>query len=323
MTGTLDNCGYASLPHIPFPLVKRMFDALPYAVSWATLPGMHIQYNNPAFDQLFGYPEGHFRTAAQLMAEAYIHERQRERLRRHWHDFEFPEDTELIPIPDIEIDILSGTGEIRTALHCGMILPRQKVSIAIFKDISGVTHDHRMLREYAFLDPLTGVANRRGLQERWSEDATIQPDRRLAFIMVDLDNFKPINDTYGHETGDAVLGIAAARLKAILREKDLVCRLGGDEFGLLLAAPEDQAQLDMICRRIMLSLTAPIHVGPLNLQVSASIGGCLYPDHAGNQRELLQRADMAMYQVKKTGKSGWRWWSAATAPLDGDSPRTD
>lgn len=323
MTGILDDCGYASFPHIPLPLLNRMLDALPYAVSWATLPGMQIQYGNPAFDQLFGYPAGHFQTAAQLIAEAYIHERQRERLRRHWHDFDFPDDAELIAIPDIEVDILSGTGEIRTALHCGMILPRHKVSIAIFKDISGVTHDHRMLREYAFLDPLTGVANRRGLQERWNEEATVRPGRRLAFIMVDLDNFKPINDTYGHETGDTVLGIAAARLKAILRDSDLVCRLGGDEFGLLLAAPENQDQLDMICRRILLSLTTPIHTGSLSLQVSASIGGCLYPDHADNQRELLQRADMAMYEVKKTGKSGWRWWSTEQTPVDGARPDPD
>lgn len=323
MNGILDGCGYAPLPHIPLPLLNRMLDALPHAISWASLPDMQIQYGNPAFDQLFGYPSGHFRTAAQLIAEAYIHERQRERLLQHWHAFKFPEDVELISIPDIEIDILSGTGEIRTALHCGMILPRQKVSIAIFKDISGVTHDHRMLREYAFLDPLTAVANRRGLQERWNEEATLRPGKRLAFIMVDLDNFKPINDTYGHETGDAVLGIAAARLKAVMRDSDLICRLGGDEFGLLLAAPEGQDQLDMICRRIMLSLMTPIHIGPLNLHISASIGGCLYPDHAANQRELLQRADLAMYQVKKTGKSGWRWWSAATAPLDGNSPRTD
>lgn len=291
------------------PIVRRMLDALPFAVSWALMPGARIQYSNRAFHQLFGYPLGYFQTAAQLVDEACIHEQQRELLRQRWGDFTLPPNTTgVTTVPDAEVDILSGDGQIRTVQHCGLILHEQRAAVAIYKDISEFKRDNRVLREYAFLDPLTGVANRRGLQERWRDETRGDRQRRFAFLMVDLDGFKPINDRLGHDAGDAVLCVVASRLKAAVRDVDLVCRLGGDEFGLLLTTAEDLGQIEVVCQRIIMSLSEPMEVNGSIVRITASVGGCLYPDEASDKRELLQRADRALYRIKKSGKGGWGWW---------------
>lgn len=297
--------GGLHLPSVVYDIVV----ALPFAVSWAALPGGVIQYSNRAFDTLFGYPSGHFRTADLLIEQTYIHEHQRRQLREYWNNFALGDGDVTTTIPDSEIEIRTGDGQIRPIMHCGLILHKHQLAVAIFKDVSEYKRDHQMLRDFAFLDPLTGLANRRGLKERWEEEhRTVGSQRRLAFLMVDLDGFKPINDTYGHEAGDKVLRSVAARLKEAVREVDLVCRLGGDEFGIMMAAPHDFKVVAGICDRIVGSLQEPIRVGRASVRISVSIGGCLYPDQAADKRELLRRADEALYRIKKTEKGGWGWW---------------
>ncbi|WP_437883905.1 diguanylate cyclase domain-containing protein [Pseudomonas sp. LRF_L74] len=297
---------------LPLNALGHILDALPFGISWASLPGAQIRYGNTTFDQIFGYPPGYFRNIEQLIEEAYVHEYQRELAREHWQAFEAQEGGGVTSVPDIEIDILSGDGHLRTVLHCGLILHEEKLAVAIFKDISDIRRQNQLLRSFAYHDSLTGVANRRGLQERWRDETTRPVPRRLAFLMVDLDGFKPVNDTHGHGVGDEVLRIVAARLKAAVRDGDLVCRLGGDEFGLLLAAPDSCEQIAAICKRIVDSLAKPIEVGEQTIHISSSVGGCLYPDQAANKRELLQRADLALYRVKQSGKGNWGWYADST-----------
>lgn len=293
-------------------LPKLLYDvvgALPIAVSWATLPGGVIQYCNDAFYSMFDYPSGHFRMADQLIDEAYIHEHQRKLIRSHWNNFFSGDGEGTTAIPDTEIEIRTGNGEIRPVMHCGVILHEQQLAVAIFKDITEYKRDQQMLRNFAFLDPLTGLANRRGLTERWLEEHQHQVGgRRLAFLMVDLDGFKLINDTYGHDAGDQVLRVVAERLTESVREVDLVCRLGGDEFGIMMVAPNDFGIVAGICDRIVALLQQPISLGQVEVRITASIGGCFYPDQASDKHELLRRADEALLQVKKKDKGGWCWW---------------
>lgn len=297
--------GELCLPSVVYDIVA----ALPIAASWAALPGGVIQYTNGAFDTLFGYPSGHFRTVDQFIEQAYIHENQRRLLREQWNNFALSEGNVTTTIPDVEVEIRTSDGQKRSLMHCGLILHQHQLAVAIFKDISDYKRDHQMLRDFAFLDPLTGLVNRRGLKEQWEEEhRSVSGQRRLAFLMVDLDGFKPINDTYGHEVGDNVLRSVAARLKEAVREVDLVCRLGGDEFGIMMAAPHDFNIVVRICDRIVDSLQEPIRIGQASVRISVSVGGCLYPDQAADKRELLRRADEALYRVKKTGKGGWGWW---------------
>lgn len=300
----------------PWPDLQPLFDALPLAVSCARMPGAHIQYCNNAFHQLFGRPPGHFLTGEQLIEESCIDEQQREALRRSWRGFALAASGEGITnVTDVEVNIAGADGQIRTARHVGMIDHAQAIALFFYMDITDSTRDCRMLREYAFLDPLTGLANRRGLQERWQAQTIRDPHQRLALLMVDLDGFKPVNDAYGHLIGDAVLCVVAHRLEASVRDTDMVCRLGGDEFVVLLQAPEDFAQVEAVCQRIVASLGEPMDVSNVAIRVTASLGGCFYPDQAADKRELLLRADMAMYQVKKSGQGGWHWWSPALPSL--------
>ncbi|WP_323370023.1 GGDEF domain-containing protein [Xanthomonas campestris] len=214
----------------------RVLSALPFGIAWASFPDGKIQYCNAEFVRLFGHDASHFRTVDQFVDSLYLHERQREMVRKRWLDIELHHSAHPVATGDMEIDVVTSGGSIRTVLHSGLILHDEKLAVAIFKDFSGVQSNRRQLLELIYRDDLTGVSNRRGLRERWHAEVSEDPQRRLAFLMLDLDDFKPINDSYGHAVGDTVLQIIAERLKGAVRETDLVCRLGGDEFGILLVA---------------------------------------------------------------------------------------
>jgi diguanylate cyclase (GGDEF)-like protein len=152
-------------------------------------------------------------------------------------------------------------------------------------------------------DMLTGLANRALFDEVLSHHLAIcrRANKDLAVIYIDLDGFKPVNDTHGHAAGDEVLCMVAARLKDAIRESDLAARLGGDEFALIVVgAGLESAQA--LALKLMDRLSAPYAVGALRLDVSASIGIACYPE-SGTVREALSlRADEAMYKAKAAGK---------------------
>jgi diguanylate cyclase (GGDEF)-like protein len=126
----------------------------------------------------------------------------------------------------------------------------------------------------------------------------------VAVFYIDLDNFKPINDTAGHAVGDEVLKTVAARLKSSTRSTDICARVGGDEFVVIATQLDDEAQAGEVAKKLMARLTEYIAVDGKEYALGASIGVALYPQHGRNLAELVQRADKAMYQVKRTGKSG-------------------
>ncbi|KZV14249.1 protein with unknown function [Dorcoceras hygrometricum] len=259
------------------------------------------------------YPPGHFKTVSQLIEETYIHEWQREQACKHWNKSKSrPGSTKVSVTPDIELEILDGDGNIHNVLYCCLILHEQQLAINLYKDISNLKQDVKLLKEHAYLDPLTGIANRRGLREHWHKETSGRNQTRLALLMVDLDNFKPVNDTYGHLIGDEVLRTLAHRFKSAIRDSDFICRFGGDEFCLLLTVPERFELLEDICQRIITTASEPIAILNRKIKISASIGGCIYPDHAADKRKLLEHADSALYQVKKSGKARWKWFSPNT-----------
>ncbi len=153
-------------------------------------------------------------------------------------------------------------------------------------------------------DCLTGLANRKLLQDRFQtavERAKRSGDS-FALLMIDLNGFKAINDTYGHSAGDVVLKTVATRLLAGLRNCDTAARMGGDEFVLILESIRDPREVARIGRKLIRSLSADIdvHVG-ISVSVGASIGLALYPQDGGNLEEMLSQADEAMYECKTTG----------------------
>jgi diguanylate cyclase (GGDEF)-like protein len=160
--------------------------------------------------------------------------------------------------------------------------------------------------DLAFHDPLTGLNNQRYMTTLFDQALVLatRPHHVVAVFYIDLDNFKPINDTAGHAVGDEVLKTVAARLKSSTRSTDICARVGGDEFVVIATQLDDEAQAGEVAKKLMARLTEYIAVDGKEYALGASIGVALYPQHGRNLAELVQRADKAMYQVKRTGKSG-------------------
>lgn len=162
------------------------------------------------------------------------------------------------------------------------------------------------LRKLAFLEPLTGLPNRALLNDRLMhavaryEQAGSPNPEKLAILLLDLDGFKPINDSFGHTAGDLVLKEVAARLSAVARSIDTLARLGGDEFVLLTEGIGSAADCVPCAQRMLEALRAPFDVHGHQVAISGSIGIVIYPDH-GDVDKLLTHADTAMYTAKRSG----------------------
>ena len=166
----------------------------------------------------------------------------------------------------------------------------------------------RRFADLAFNDQVTGLPNRRCLLDRLGRllDAQHGQPGRFALLFVDLDNFKGVNDTLGHEQGDALLRTMSQRLLAVSRPGDMVCRLGGDEFALLLRAPAHAAWADetveAVAQRVVEAARAPVMLQDAEVAISASVGIALYPQAGPDASALLRNADTAMYEAKNGGK---------------------
>jgi diguanylate cyclase (GGDEF)-like protein len=155
-------------------------------------------------------------------------------------------------------------------------------------------------RRQAVTDDLTGLPNRRLFQRRLEESiARSRPaGDAVAVLILDLDRFKELNDTLGHQSGDELLRQIGPRLASVLRPVDTLARLTGDEFGIVLDAPGDEADALIVADKIRDALAEPFEVQDLALRIDASVGIALFPTHAKSPGELLRRADVAMYQAK-------------------------
>ncbi|MCK7592069.1 putative bifunctional diguanylate cyclase/phosphodiesterase [Pseudomarimonas salicorniae] len=180
-----------------------------------------------------------------------------------------------------------------------------------FRDITEQHRQEQRIRHQAEHDSLTGLPNRARFEQGLAlalERASAQ-HTQLAVMFIDLDHFKRINDSHGHQVGDQVLAKVAAMLHAILRDDDLLARMGGDEFILLLDRIDGPAQTEAIARRITDTLSAPLELDERRLQVQASVGIALYPQDGAHPAELISRADMAMYEAKLRGRSAIRYFA--------------
>ncbi len=165
----------------------------------------------------------------------------------------------------------------------------------------------------ALHDPLTGLPNRVLLFDYSLHlfDASRNHDKQGALLFVDLDRFKLVNDLHGHQVGDELLQIVAARLKGEARETDQVFRLGGDEFLVLMPEISDSSEAAFLAQRLTEALSLPFAVGDTELLISASTGIALYPRDGKDMLSLLNAADHAMYNAKQSGKNHWEFYSAS------------
>jgi diguanylate cyclase (GGDEF)-like protein/PAS domain S-box-containing protein len=183
-------------------------------------------------------------------------------------------------------------------------------SAGYFVTLSDITRRKQLeqeLEDLAYNDKLTQLPNRRYFMDRLSE-ALKEPetlDKGLAVIFLDLDNFKIINDSLGHEVGDMVLTETGWRIKEALRSDDIVCRLGGDEFTAIIMGVKNKNTISRIADAILKRLQTPIIYRDRELRIGASIGVVVYPDDGLSTKELIKNADTAMYAAKKRGKNAF------------------
>ena len=175
----------------------------------------------------------------------------------------------------------------------------------ITRDISAHKRQQAHIEYMAQHDVLTGLANRALFAEHFQQARALARRNQylMALIYIDLDKFKPVNDTYGHDIGDQLLCAVGQRISACIRSSDIVARIGGDEFVVLLNQVRDAACAVLVAEKIHAALRTPFEIAEYSLEISSSQGVALYPEHGNTEAELAKCADLAMYQAKNAGRN--------------------
>jgi diguanylate cyclase (GGDEF)-like protein/PAS domain S-box-containing protein len=272
-----------------------------------------IESFNKAATQIFGYTaaEAIGRTAAMLMPNELATQHDARLLHQENNGSSFVigqsvetvgqrKDAGVFPI-SLSVSKVERAGEL--------------IFVAVIRDITQQRHAKEEIQRLAFYDPLTQLPNRRLLQDRLDQ-ALITSTRTAqqgALMFLDLDHFKQLNDTMGHDLGDELLKQVATRLKSCVREGDTVARLGGDEFVILLeglspASHESAAQAETIAGKVLSALGQSYQLRGHPFESTPSIGIVLFPGEDDNTEGLLKKADVAMYQAKSAGRNTARFF---------------
>lgn len=187
-------------------------------------------------------------------------------------------------------------------------------TVLVFSDLSRVKAYQAEIQQLAFHDALTGLPNRRLLKERLTQalGQAQRHQRQLALMYLDLDHFKEVNDTLGHDGGDELLQAVATRLTRSVRASDTVARMGGDEFVVLLPEVANRAAAEQVARHILGALRAPISLKGQDWQMGVSIGVAMFPEGGLDANALQQAADQAMYAAKQSGRNRYHVFTPLT-----------
>lgn len=179
-------------------------------------------------------------------------------------------------------------------------------------DVTDKKNDEEVIRHQAYHDALTGLPNRLLMLDRLKHAITLatRGGRRVVLLFMDLDHFKSVNDRLGHELGDQLLQAVTSRLKSRLRLSDTICRLGGDEFTVILEEVHDNHGWKAVADSLVNILAQPFEIAGHEIWVSGSIGASIFPDDAQSADELIRHADMAMYEAKQLGRNRFSEFSS-------------
>jgi diguanylate cyclase (GGDEF)-like protein/PAS domain S-box-containing protein len=184
--------------------------------------------------------------------------------------------------------------------------------VSVAEDISERKHAESTIRHLAYYDPLTGLPNRRLFRDRLEQakNAAQRNGELFALMYLDLDRFKNVNDTLGHEIGDLLLKAAAQRMADCLRKGDTMARLGGDEFAIIVAEASRQEDLVKVAEKVIRALQAPFVLNGFELFTSTSIGISVFPNDTTDIDTLLKNADIALYRAKEQGRNNFQFFIA-------------
>ena len=188
-----------------------------------------------------------------------------------------------------------------------------RLYVAVFSDITLKKQADEMIWQQTNFDQLTGLINRLMFRERLSQalGTAHRNQQHMALMFLDLDHFKEVNDSFGHETGDRLLKETAQRLRHCVRESDTVARLGGDEFTIILEELDNLDDVEHVAQCILQCLAEPFSLADETIYVSASIGLTFYPNDASDIDTLIKNADQAMYAAKNQGRNTYRYFTAS------------
>lgn len=285
--------------------MQDVLSRMPVAVAWASGPEGTIRFINRKFTRMFGYTLEDLTTVHDWILKCYADPAQANAIDSFWLGQGKATDN-TAEIEDVELDILCKDGSVKTVLSGKIVLPNMAGALSTFQDITHQKESELISRKQALEDPLTGLLNRRAFGQ--SLDLAIRKCREgcnMALMLVDLDGFKRVNDTLGHDRGDLLLKQVAERLKLAVREQDVLCRIGGDEFCVVVNSISGEQTARTIAERILAGLSLPYQLLDDRAMISASIGIALYPDDGGNEQTLFKHADEALYRAKQDGKGRW------------------
>ncbi|PKN11055.1 MAG: hypothetical protein CVU70_00785, partial [Deltaproteobacteria bacterium HGW-Deltaproteobacteria-5] len=219
------------------------------------------------------------------------------------------------PVRDIAYKAIRKDGEVRYAEIAGFPIQNQKGEVIGFRgigrDVTERKRSEEQIRHMATHDALTELPNRMmfGQLLNHAIQAAKRNKRQLAVLFIDLDRFKIINDTLGHEAGDLLLQTIAARFRQTLRAMDVVARLGGDEFIILVEEVDNPGQLVTVAQKILSAAMKPVSLMGEECRVTASVGISMYPEDGEDEQVLMKTADKAMYFAKEEGKNNYQFYS--------------
>ncbi|HET9579101.1 MAG TPA: EAL domain-containing protein [Usitatibacter sp.] len=287
--------------------LRMHFERTPLAVvEWDR--GLRITAWNPAAEAIFGFPlhEALGKAIPQMLATEFERENVETMCR------------ELLDTCEGNKHTLANLTRAGRTIHCEwyntpLVDPSGQVVgfASLVHDITERLNTERTIHYMAHHDALTGLPNRRLMQDRLNQAimAARRKQRHVAVLFLDLDRFKVVNDTLGHDTGDFILKDVARRLVACVREVDTVSREGGDEFVVILPDLERPEHARVVADKILKELSRPVEIGGHEIHVTPSIGISHYPNDATDVQQLLKHADNAMYQAKDAGRNTIRFFT--------------
>ncbi|AZF40589.1 Sensory box/GGDEF family protein [Pseudomonas sp. R1-43-08] len=266
--------------------------------------GSVIEYANPAISRLLNA------TMAELQGESFLSFLQKPHVPA-WLGFPMYEayrKGETWRLHDAILRTSRGQ-QVPVALSCAPLPAEQKAMVVTVLDMSEVRHLHQQLEFQAVTDPLTGLLNRRGFYQTVGNmlSRSERNEQSLVLLYLDLDGFKRVNDTLGHDAGDRVLRWVSEQMQACLRSYDILGRMGGDEFTALLELefPEQAAK---IAEKLIERVSVCQQVDGLEVMLGVSIGIATFPDCGSDLSGLLRAADIAMYEAKRAGRQQYRYY---------------